>query len=196
LKTNRRYLYHDSCMTTTTATRSTPLPSDRGKYKIKRYCNTTVRAHYTCRTPWEIQCLVIGYGVIKTVFLFMGAKHEWIYYLQILSHNFCCFSQVHKNVFFISNRWIAVFHCWKCSKLNMCTYIFSLMSIWYHSCDNFLISHYVLLRHAIRRIKSTKTGMGWEICDKKNLPRFVMWYDFYPTRCVWVFFYPLAKARG
>jgi hypothetical protein len=41
-------------------------------------------------------------------------------------------------------------------------HIFSLISMWYHSCDNFFfISHCVFLRHALRRIKSTKTGMGW-----------------------------------
>jgi hypothetical protein len=30
------------------------------------------------------------------------------------------------------------------------------------------------------------------MCDKKNLPWFVMWYDFYLTRV----FYPLAKYQG
>jgi hypothetical protein len=58
---------------------------------------------------------------------------------------------------------------------------------WYQ-CDNtrdkFLSSHCVFLRHTFQRIKSIKTGMGWQICDKKNLPCFVMWYDFYPTHCM------------
>jgi hypothetical protein len=49
-------------------------------------------------------------------------------------------------------------------------HIFSLISMWYHSWDNFLISHCLFLRLALWRIKSTKTGMGWWICDKKKSP--------------------------
>jgi hypothetical protein len=45
-------------------------------------------------------------------------------------------------------------HSWKCD--NYFYHIFSFISMWYHSCDNFLISHSVFQRHIVQRIKYTK----------------------------------------
>jgi hypothetical protein len=47
----------------------------------------------------------------------------------------------------------------------------------------FLISHGVLLRHALRRIKINKNRYGVVDMWQKEYPMFLLWC-FYPTRCV------------
>jgi hypothetical protein len=42
---------------------------------------------------------------------------------------------------------------------------------------------YNMSRSKVTRLYSPK-NIWYVICDKKNFPWFVIWYDFYPTRCV------------
>jgi hypothetical protein len=42
---------------------------------------------------------------------------------------------------------------------------------------------YNMSRSKVTRLYSPK-NIWYVICDKKNLPWFVIWYDFYPTRCM------------
>jgi hypothetical protein len=69
---------------------------------------------------------------------------------------------------------------------------------WYQCDITHVIIFYIMIVYSyakLFKIKSTKTNMGWYmlIYDKKNLPYFVMWYDFYPTRCA--FFIPSPRPR-
>jgi hypothetical protein len=74
-------------------------------------------------------------------------------------------------------------------------HIFSFMSMWYLSCDTFYILQCVFQRHTRRRIKSTKTGMVFSICGKKNSQCFAMWFDFYRTWCVFSSPLPMLRDR-
>jgi hypothetical protein len=65
-------------------------------------------------------------------------------------------------------------------RIHLCFYESPLSSFWY-------------MGGKIRCMTQNVLRINPKVNDKKNLPRFVIWFDLYPTLCV---FYPRVKARG